>query len=368
MGKQILVAVDSFKGSMSSNEIGEVFKRISKNIKSIPIADGGEGSLAAFRMISKDEFEVIHFQGKDTYLRPQQQWYLLKGQSAYIESALICGISPLMDVLNSSSEGVGIALKDAYAHGARTIYLFLGGTGTNDGGMGTLTGLGYQFFDKHDKPLESITANLGKISYIIEPKTPLNFDQIYLISDVTNPLIGVYGATQIFGPQKGVSEPLLKEVESSMESYAQALANHFQRDYRQAPSGGAAGGIPYALMHIYPTQVLSGIEFISELAGLENEIQQASLVITGEGKIDEQSFYGKTIDYVITLCKKHQKPFILICGINQLSDYKDPLCLGVFELISVAKDVSESMNKGSLVLERLIEHELKPIIEEYFNK
>lgn len=358
MNKNILIAVDSFKGTLSSKEIGDIFKEYFTRSESVVIADGGEGSLEALQS-TNDEYRVEYFSGSNTHLEDEEQYYLVKDNIAYIETALISGLKSSNDVLKSSSFGVGLALRDAHSKGYTEATIFLGGTGSNDGGMGLLSALGYSFLDKHGQQLIHITENIGQITNIVNPDIKISFNTINLISDVINPLVGERGATKVFGPQKGAHEEIVDRIEKDMVHFSKQMTNHFKQDYSNETSSGAAGGIPYALMHINKTTVTSGIEYIANKINLESKIKDADVVITGEGRIDEQSFYGKAIQYIIELCHRYNKPYILICGINQVKDYQDDLCLGIFELMSVAKDLNESLNDTKNVLNRLINEQIK---------
>src|SRR5690554_546712 len=204
--ERYLIAVDSFKGSMSSIEIGETLTEVLPHSDFIPIADGGEGSLDVLSFLNP-HYKWVTFDGKDTYLNPSRQRYLINGDKAYIESALICGFTTKeKDILNSSSYGIGLALMDAFQKGIKHIYLFLGGTGSNDGGMGLLSALGYQFNQNKLKPT---SKNMTKIRDITMPKHPIQFESVTLLTDVNNPLLGEKGATYIFGPQKGGKPEML---------------------------------------------------------------------------------------------------------------------------------------------------------------
>lgn len=359
--KNILIASDSFKGTMSSIEIGRIFKKKLKNSSYIPIADGGEGSIDALRYVNK-KLEAVSFDGKDTYGNELTQYYYIDEKIAYIETAQICGICEENDVLNSTSEGVGLALKDASLRGINEVYIFLGGTGTNDGGIGILKGLGYMLKDIEGNELLPNTKNLGRLAKIETPKDVPSFKNITLVSDVKNPLLGNLGATYIFGPQKGVTIDLIDQIEKDMNSYARVISKSFSMNKSNNPSSGAAGGISFILMTIYKCNLVSGIELISKTLNLRKLIQESQLVVTGEGKIDEQSFYGKTIQYIIEVCREFNVPYILICGENTLKSYKDDLCKGIFQLIDVAISKNEALHEPAKVLERLID---KNIIDYY---
>ncbi len=363
MNQNILIASDSFKGSLSSQEIGDVFQHFFNNVHVIPLADGGEGSLDALK-ISNANLKKHYFEGMNTYGEVMKQHYFIDEQTAYIETASICGIDDRQDILRSTSQGIGLALSDAFAQGIKQIYVFLGGTGSNDAGMGLMAALGYQFLDSNGELLAAITENLNHVDSIISPSNGVDFFKIYLISDVVNELTGPMGTSYVFGPQKGAKASNIEEIEKGVSNFANVVSKHFNRDYRSSQSSGAAGGIPFAIMNCFNYEVFSGIDFISKKMGLEAAIKKSDIVISGEGRIDQQSFFGKTIQHVIALCQKYEKPYVLICGKNEMNHYYDPLCIGIFEMMDVALSFEESMTQGKTVLSRLIKLQVEEKIRQ----
>lgn len=353
MNKKVLVATDSFKGSMTSKEVGEIITSVLTNAFDVPLADGGEGSLDVIQSVFKDTHK-ISFNGISTYGEKETHNYLIHENTAYIESSIISGFNEARTILKSTSKGIGLALLDAFERGMQDVNIFLGGTGCNDGGMGLLEALGYQFYDDKDQYLKGNTQNIGKIHTIKAPPKQIKFNSVNLISDVTNSLLGPLGATRTFGPQKGASIDIIDTIEKSMAHYAQLIAHHFQKDYASTPASGAAGGIAFSLMNLFDVEIISGIEYISDLVELEKHIIKNDIIITGEGKIDAHSFYGKTISHVISLCHQFNKPYILICGINELRDYKDDLLLGIYQMVDYSKNIKKSMENPSYVLLKMI--------------
>lgn len=353
MNKKILVATDSFKGSMSSKEVGDIVTSILSEATSIPLADGGEGSLDVIQSVFKDSHKTS-YDGVSTYGKNEKQIYLIHNNTAYIESALISGFKEARTILESTSKGIGLALLNAYELGIKDVYIFLGGTGCNDGGMGLLEALGYQFYDVENKILKGNTQNIRNIHLIKSPPKQIKFNSVNLISDVKNPLLGPLGATHIFGPQKGATDDIIDSLERSMNHYAQVISHHFQKDKASTPSSGAAGGIGFSLMNLFDVNVISGIKYISDIVDLDKHIQESDIVFTGEGKVDVHSFYGKTISHVISLCHQYNKPYILICGVNELKDYKDHLLLGIYQMVDYADSIEDSLVNSRKILKKLM--------------
>lgn len=364
---KILVATDSFKNSLSSLAIGNIFGNTLLNVKALPLADGGEGSLEVLNSVYP-HFERVSIKVKNALLEDKETYYLFdkKKNKAYIETALICGLEEFrtdqLSIMESSSFGIGQVLLDAYQKNIESIAIFLGGTASNDGGLGLLSALGYTFFDDQNNALKPITKNLEKVSSLKESKTDMFFESCELISDVTNILLGNEGATYVFGKQKGAKHDELAQIEKGMTNYANQVSKYFKSSHIYRESSGAAGGIPFGMMQILNCSVVSGIEYLSNLMGLVEAIDETDIVITGEGKIDSQSFYGKTISYVIKHCRELNKPYILICGINEVTDYHDPLCLGIFQMVDFADSPEASINDAENVLEHLIKNKLKDVL------
>lgn len=367
---KILIATDSFKSSMTSKEIADIIQNNVTEHSFIkkPLADGGEGSVETLQNTLKLEKVIINT--LDTYQKEFETYYLFDSENkiAYIETAMICGIENIatkdLDIMNSSSIGVGIAMKHAIDYGAKEIYLFLGGTASNDGGLGLLKGLDYKLLNLNNEELDGKTNELAQLSTIIAPKTDYSNVKVHLISDVNNPLLGELGATYVYGKQKGGSETQLDKIEESMKSYQKIMSNYFEKDLSTLASAGAAGGLPFSIMNVFDFKVESGIDFFIELLEIEDSMEKIDLLITGEGKIDAQSFQGKTISRVIDLAKEHKKPYFLICGLNEIELNelkKDPLFKGILELSHYAKDSEESIKHGASILAKHIKGALSHI-------
>lgn len=243
---KILLACDSFKNSMTSKEMIDIVAKYGGSHKFIkkPLADGGEGSVETLRKVI--DFERIEIKTLDAYQKNLESFYLFDSvnKAAYIESAMICGIEGILletlDIMESSSIGVGIAIEDALKYGAKDIYLFLGGTASNDGGLGILKAFGYSLLSQNKKELEGKTMDLVKLSLIKGTKRFNKAVTVHFISDVENTLLGDLGATFVYGKQKGANDNDLVLIEESMQSYQKLMKELFLNDYSAMPSSGPA--------------------------------------------------------------------------------------------------------------------------------
>lgn len=316
---KVLVAADSFKGSLTSKEIGEAFAKQIKNCNYVEIADGGEGSLETIKGLVK--CEQVDLEVMNMNYQRQQTYYLLDKdtKTAYIESALIVSITdPLVDLIavdKRSSYGIGMIINHAINMGANNIVIFLGGTATNDCGLGMLEALGMSYYDNNDNLISKIKPENFSNIKSIKNNIALDKVNITICSDVTNPLCGKNGASFIYGPQKG-----LVKVRETDELFLHA-AKLINEENIVLSGAGAAGGLGYALSLFKNAKFISGFDYISNLANLEQQISNADLIITGEGKFDSQSMNGKVVSKIATLTKKHNKNLIVICGIKECQNY-----------------------------------------------
>ena len=321
----ILIAPDSFKGSLSSSEIISILKKKLLNsglkliIDSQELADGGEGSIDVFKNIP--EFEKIKIKVLNPLGKEIDAYYLLnkKRAVAYIELAKASGLSLLkgdLDIMSSNSSGTGQLIKDAIENGANEIILFLGGSATNDAGLGILDALDLEFFDIKNRKLSANPYNLRDIvkiddSKIITKRFNINF---ILAVDVNNPFLGANGAAQVYAKQKGANQQQINFLDEAMRSFSEIIFKKYSIDIQKIIGAGAAGGIAGSLHAILAAKILSGADIILKKVGLERKIKEADIVITGEGKIDVQTQYGKTPMGVAGVAKKYDKPVIAIAG------------------------------------------------------
>ncbi len=320
---RILLAPDKFKGSLSSFEVCEAIRAGLMQdddrfeIISLPMADGGDG----FAQVMQHYLKTDRVQCKtiDPLFRSITSYYQWdsKNKRAIIETASASGLVLLdekeRNPFLTSSRGTGIMIMDAIAKGAKEIILGLGGTATNDGGLGILDALGFRCMDSNDQILAPIGENLLKLSRIIPPgKLPeISF---ILATDVVNPLFGENGAAMIYAPQKGASVEMVKILDQGLRNLDSVIIRHTKKQIANTPGAGAAGGIAAALMAYFDVTIVKGIELIFKASQLKTILKTVDMVITGEGKMDAQSTEGKVVGSIAQISQHYSKPCYAICG------------------------------------------------------
>ena len=318
---KILVAIDSFKGSLSSLEAGLAVKDGLKGLCDVvvkPIADGGEGSVEALAdALGATYIDAITQDPLGVKILAR---YALIKDLAILEMASASGLTLINEKqrnpLKTSTYGFGLLIKDAISKGARKFIIGIGGSATNDAGTGMLSALGFEFYDENGALLAGIGENLAKISKISTQNSLKELKQCeFLIAcDVDNPLFGKNGAAYVYAPQKGADGRMVKELDDGLKSFANAVKTHFDTEHHKLKGAGAAGGLGFGFVSFLNAKLRPGIDIITDEIGLEDEIKKADLVITGEGKMDFQSSMGKTPTGVAKLAKKHKKPVIALAG------------------------------------------------------
>ncbi len=304
----ILIAPDSFKGSLSSVSVAAAismgWRRARPNdlLGLAPLADGGEGTLDA--IAAAGGWDELPAHAEDPLGRPIGGRFLRRGHRAVVELATASGLSRLdrdeRDALMASTFGTGQILATAVALGARDVVLGLGGSATNDGGSGLLRALGVRFLDERGQELAPGGGPLGRLAAVdLSGLSPvLNDVTLTIASDVTNPLNGEFGAAAVYGPQKGADEAAVRLLDANLAHYADMLQRATGRDVRAQVGSGAAGGTTAGLLAIEDAfaglRIRPGVEVVMELTDFEARLQGSDLVITGEGRIDEQTAFGKT--------------------------------------------------------------------------
>ncbi|MEL3907174.1 MAG: glycerate kinase [Treponema sp.] len=322
---KFLCASDSFKGSISSKRICELFEQAAYGIfpgcevTGIPIADGGEGTVEAVLQITGGRYETVRVAGP--LMEPVDAVYgIFDGNCAIIEMAAASGL-PLVppaqrNPLYTTSYGTGELIRDALEKGCRTLYISLGGSATNDGGMGALRALGVRFLDKTGQPLAGTGSDLIRAAAIdtaaLHPA--IAECDIRILCDVTNPLTGQNGAVYTFGKQKGATPEILEQLECGMCSYARLLQTAAGINADSIPGAGAAGGLGAALHIFLNAPLQSGIETILDLVQFNRLLDGVDLVVTGEGCADRQSILGKVPSGIGKRCKARNIPAVMITG------------------------------------------------------
>lgn len=323
---KIVIAPDSFKESLTASEVCDaietgfttVFKEA--DIIKIPMADGGEGTAAALKETLSGEWQRII--AHDPLMRLIEASYvLLPNQTAIIEMASCAGLHLLTqserDPGITTTYGVGEMLLDAIDKGAKHIILGIGGSATNDAGTGMLKALGYRFLDAQHHELVQGGKALASLAFIDSRGVS---DKIADISitvacDVTNPLCGQLGASHVYASQKGATLDDIVILDNALSHFANIARRQNFPDNRNEAGAGAAGGLGFALMTFLSATLTGGFQLVSEFSNLEQMIQQADLVITGEGKMDFQTSMGKVASGVLSLAKAVNVPVIAICGV-----------------------------------------------------
>lgn len=323
--KRFVFASDSFKGSLSSGQIASILEEEAKRFFpdceciGLCVGDGGEGTLDV--VLREESASPVEVEVADPLGRPVIAAYaVLDRKKAVIEMAAASGL-PLLkpeerDPLQASSYGTGQMIRDALERGCREITVAIGGSATNDGGIGAMTALGVRFLDETGKVLEGRGKDLMRIDKIdISSLCPLVSEaEFTVMCDVNNPLTGHDGATFTFGPQKGGTKESLSELEKGMLHYEELLKRGFGESACETIGAGAAGGLGAALSVFLKAGMKPGIEVVLDLIEFDKKAEYADLVVTGEGRIDWQSSYGKVPGGIGEHCRRLGVPAVAIVG------------------------------------------------------
>lgn len=323
---KVVIAIDSLKGSLSSMEAGTAIKdgilaaKPDAEVIVKPLADGGEGTTDA--LIEGMNGERIDLTVTGPMHTPVDAYYgyLKDTNTAVMEMASAAGITLVPDSeknpLLATSYGVGEMINDAIQRGCRNFIIGIGGSVTNDGGIGMLKALGVRFLDENGEDAGEGGQALAKVARIdVSGMNPLLKEcHIQVACDVNNPLCGENGSTYVYGPQKGVIEDMKKTLDEAMAHFARVTSETLENDYMNTPGAGAAGGLGYAFLAYTGAALTPGIELILDAVGLEEELSGADVVVTGEGRLDFQTAMGKAPVGVARLAKKYNAKVIAFAG------------------------------------------------------
>ncbi|MGL5440051.1 MAG: glycerate kinase family protein [Filifactoraceae bacterium] len=321
---KVVVAIDSLKGSLSSLEAGEgiklgileVFPKANVSVKSI--ADGGEGTARSVTESLGGKMKDIVVKGPLGQLVTASYGVIPRKNLAVMEMAEAAGISLSLPerIKDATTFGVGEMILDAMDEGYRNFIIGIGGSGTNDGGVGMLKALGVRFLDSKGREITDDIKGIGEIDRIdIKGINPIIKECNFKVAcDVDNPLCGLKGATYVYGPQKGVKLEDRDVFDNSLQHYGRKTAELIGKDYSQELGAGAAGGLGFGLISYLGASLTSGISLVLETIGLEEDIKDADLVFTGEGQLDHQTVMGKAPGGVAALAKKYGCPVIALAG------------------------------------------------------
>lgn len=358
---KIIIAPDKFKGSLTSLEacvaIRDGILEFDKNIEVLlfPMADGGDGFAEVLKYYLGTVSQPVA--SVDPLGRRISSSYEWRGEdrTAIIEVASCSGLVMLSkeerNPLITSTYGTGIEIKHAIENGANKIILGVGGSSTNDAGMGILCALGFSFYDADDNPLHPCGESLLHVRKISPPPSlpPVPF---VVACDVNNPLHGPDGAACIFAPQKGANPEQVELLDKGLKQFAGIIKQHTGRDVSTFHGAGAAGGIPAGLKAYLNVDLIEGTKLIIEASAIKKVLQDADIIVTGEGKLDQQSFMGKAIAAMTSIARERNIPVVGVCGKLELSEpewKKLGLSLAT-EINNGSENEEESMKNASIFL------------------
>ena len=360
---KILIAPDKFKGSLTAREAAEAIARgfakvfPEATLELLPLADGGEGILDAFQeAISGKNIETTV---RDANHREVTAKFLIAEiedvNTAIIESSQANGLWRIApherDLSRASTYGVGQLIRAAASYDVEKILIGIGGSATNDAGIGLAAALGYRFLDSSGIELDPIPLNIPRISSI-DSSEKIPHPPITVACDVTNPLLGPRGATRIYGPQKGLLPEDIGSAEAAHAHLAKLLHRALGTDYSDIPGAGAAGGLGFGLISFCSATLVSGFDCTADALHVEEKIRSASIVITGEGALDLQTLEGKTPHGVSRLARKYGKPVYAIAGKitdeETLQHYFD----GISSIVDSVVTLDEAISQAPELLEK----------------
>ena len=357
---KIVIAIDSLKGSLSSMEAGHAIEQGIRNVlpetKVLvkPLADGGEGTTEA--LVEGLGGDMVQVQVHGPLETPVNAAYgvIRESNTAIMEMAAAAGIILVgkdKRPLDATTYGVGEMIRDAITRGCREFIIGIGGSATNDGGIGMLTALGYEFLDAEGKPAGIGAGALYKVAKICDDKVMPELKDCHfrIACDVTNPLCGENGSTYIYGPQKGVTVELRDELDHAMGAYAQVVKAYNGTDYAKTPGAGAAGGLGFAFLSFLSGELLPGIELVLNAVEMDKAMEGADLVFTGEGRLDYQTAMGKAPVGIAKMAKKHGAKVIALAGavIEGAQEYNEQGIDAYFPILRQVVTLDEAMDPAT---------------------
>lgn len=377
---KIVIAPDSFKGALSAPELCASVEKGIRNVVpnavavSIPLADGGEGTME--NMVHATNGTLITAEVMNPLSQNISASYgvLGDGETVVIEVAQASGLTLISEQernpLVTTSFGTGQLIKDALDRGYRRFIVGLGGSATNDAGMGILRALGMEFYDQHGSPIPDGGGYLSDLKRINDTRLDRRIEEsTFLVAcDVTNPLCGKNGASAVFGPQKGATKEMIETLDANLNHFADVILKQKGTEIRKIKGGGAAGGIAAAFVSFLNAEIDSGIDIIMEEVGFEEKIRDADLIITGEGKLDHQTLSGKVIMGVGKAAKNRDIPVLALCGqldLDQLG-LRELGILSSFSIIQQPCTLNTAFQQTADWTTEIIENLLRVII--YFRQ
>lgn len=371
---KIVIAPDSFKESMSAASTADAIERgirnVDRNIDVIkmPLADGGEGTVEAL-VNSMNGKLITHTVTGPLGDKVKAFYGIIGKKTAVIEIAAAAGLDLIpvekRDPMKTTTYGVGELILHALDKGIRHFLIGLGGSATNDGGIGMAQALGARITDKNGDSVCFGGEGLANVEQISVTKMDKRVKEctFEIACDVKNPLTGPEGASFIFGTQKGADPKMVSSLDQSMKKYEQLLKRDLHVDVSSIEGAGAAGGLGAAFIAFLGAKLQRGIDLVTEITNIEMHIKEADLVITGEGKIDDQTIYGKTPVGVAKIAKKHGVPVIAITGANQVTTSKiyEAGIDAIFSIVNAPMTLEESIKKSAKLTEKASENIIRLI-------
>lgn len=362
--KKVVLIPDSFKGTMSSTQICETLDAVihkhypEAEVVSIPVADGGEGSVDCF--LTALSGEKVEMKVKGPFMEDTSAYYGLidQGKTAVIEMAAAAGL-PLVedrkDPRKTTTYGVGELILDAAKKGVEKIIVGLGGSSTNDGGCGAAAAAGVMFYDTDGEsfiPAGETLKNIQRIN-IDGLDESLKNVEIVTMCDIDNPMYGPHGAAHVFGPQKGADPEMVLELDAGVKHLAEVILRDIGRDLGEMPGTGAAGAMGAGMVAFFDSKLQMGIETVLDTVDFENIITDADYIFTGEGKIDSQSLRGKVVIGVAKRAKKQHIPVIVIAGgaEENLEEAYETGVTSIFTINRLPEPLEISRHKSKMNLE-----------------
>ncbi|MDU3802392.1 glycerate kinase [Paraclostridium bifermentans] len=356
---KIVISIDSLKGSLTSIEAANAIKKgiLSVDNKSdvviMPLADGGEGTVEALVQGMNGEEKVISVTGPINEKVNATYGILKETNTAIIEMAQASGLplvpEELRNPLNTTTYGVGEIIKEAIEKGCRNFIVGIGGSATNDCGVGMLQALGFEFYDENDNLVKLGGKVLNQIKRIKTDNKLKELDEcnFKIACDVNNPLYGENGAAYIYGPQKGATEEIVKELDKGLKNFSEVVKKDLGKDIAHIEGAGAAGGLGFGFLGFLNSKLESGIKIILDEIKLEEVVKDADIVITGEGRLDNQTAMGKAPIGVAKLAKKHGAKVIAIAGCTTPDAVKcnEEGIDAYFSIVNKAMTIDEAMKK-----------------------
>jgi len=349
----ILLASDKFKGSLSARAVcAAITQGIHQwdeaiEIINCPMADGGDGSLQVLEQYLT--LEEVKLEVVDPLFRPIQATYKRSVDTAYIEMAAASGLVLLAqeerNCMNTTSFGTGQLIADALQKGIKNIVLFVGGSATNDGGIGMANALGYTFLNKQNEQLSSVGKSLTAIHNVDDKNLAFDPSAIHVkvVCDVKNLLTGTDGAAHTYAAQKGANANEILELDKGLFNLAHCLIQQNYPDISTIEGSGAAGGLGGGAVAFLGAKICSGIDFFIEKTDFKAKLDNCQLLVTGEGKIDEQTLQGKVVSGVSQLAREKNIPTIAFCGYAALESYSNLHLQKIYSIMDISSSAEEAM-------------------------